>query len=129
MDPTHAQRTIKKVLIVDDNADIRQSLARLLRVFGIQSAVAADGQEALDRLRADTAVGLIVLDLMMPVMDGWEFRHQQVEDPDLAAIPVVVCSGGGNISSPSDFDGVVGFHRKPVDPRLLIDLARRCCSA
>lgn len=117
----------KTILVVDDNADIRNSLARLLRVFGFRTAVAANGRAALDHLRDDPSTGLIVLDLMMPVMDGWEFRSEQVQDARFADIPVVVCSGAGSVEGQPSFEGTVAF-RKPVDPDQLVALARRCCS-
>src|SRR5262245_43368027 len=85
------------VLVVADSIDTRDSLAFLLRrVGGYQVSTAADGQEALDRLRAGPRPGLILLDLLMPAMDGWEFCRRLRQDPALASIPVVVVSGVGD---------------------------------
>src|SRR5262245_26845005 len=87
----------KAVLVVEDSIDTRDSLAFLLRsVGGYQVSTAANGQEALDRLRAGPRPGLILLDLLMPTMDGWEFCHRLRQDPALASIPVVVVSGVGD---------------------------------
>jgi CheY-like chemotaxis protein len=120
----------KTILVVDDNPDIRHTLARLLGAFGLHAATAPDGRSALEYLRDHpSSVGLILLDLMMPVMDGWEFRDEQLRDDRLASIPVVVCSGAGTVEGRHAFDGVLGVHRKPVDPLLLLTLARDCCSS
>ena len=67
-------------------------MAQLLSLEGFQTAAVANGQEALDYLRQENAPNLILLDLMMPVMDGWEFRRRQRADPGIADIPVVVLS-------------------------------------
>src|SRR5262245_62354165 len=80
------------VLIVEDDADLRDMMAQLLSMQGFKAATVANGREALDYLRSGSRPDLILLDLMMPVMDGWEFRRQQVADPELAGVPVVILS-------------------------------------
>lgn len=80
-----------RVLIVEDDADIRETLGELLRTEGYETAAAANGLEALAAARR-VPPDLIVLDLMMPVMDGWKFRAEQRQDPVLAAIPVIAIS-------------------------------------
>ena len=83
------------VLVVDDDADIREATQMVLENTGHRVLTAADGQEALEMLRGgQTRPCLILLDLMMPVMDGWRFRAEQELDDSLARIPVVVLSGG-----------------------------------
>src|SRR5262245_13335746 len=84
------------VLIVDDDHDIREALSQVLGDEGWVVATAADGREALDYLDAhrDALPEVILLDLMMPVMSGGEFRAEQLKDPSLAPIPVVVISAG-----------------------------------
>jgi CheY-like chemotaxis protein len=82
------------VLVVDDDGDIRDTLAELLESEGYEVAVAAHGEEALAYLRSAPAPRLILLDLMMPVMNGFEFRAEQLRDARLAAIPVVVITAG-----------------------------------
>jgi len=79
----------KRVLVVDDDRDIRELLVELLASEGYAVASAADGQRALAEARA-TRPDVILLDLMMPVMSGWEFREAQLRDPELADIPVLV---------------------------------------
>ena len=85
--PTHCP-----VLIVEDDEDLREMMAQLLTLEGFQTATVANGQEALAYLHASARPEVILLDLMMPVMDGWEFRRRQQADPDLAGVPVIVLS-------------------------------------
>jgi CheY-like chemotaxis protein len=83
--------TAARVLVVDDDRDIRELLVELLGGEGYLVSSAADGQQALVEAHARHP-DVILLDLMMPVMDGWQFRAAQLEDPDLAEVPVVVIS-------------------------------------
>jgi two-component system response regulator MprA len=80
------------VLIVEDDRDIRECMADALEVEGYSVALAANGREALDQLRGGVFPDLILLDLLMPVMSGWEFRQEQLADPLLSGIPIVVVS-------------------------------------
>jgi CheY-like chemotaxis protein len=98
----------------------------LLRAYGFPAAEAADGQEALDYLRSHPLPALILLDLAMPVMDGWEFRRRQCQDPDLAAIPVVICSAY-SVDGAGALEGVARVYRKPVDPDVLLETVRLYC--
>jgi CheY-like chemotaxis protein len=86
-----ASPTTPRVLIVEDDRDIRETLVELLASAGYETAQAANGRDALDAAR-HARPQLIVLDLMMPVMDGWQFRSEQRRDPALAPIPVIVIS-------------------------------------
>ena len=84
------------VLIVDDDNDVRSALAELLEEEGFSVEGAPNGREALALLRGGTVhPAVILLDLMMPGMDGWDFRHEQMRDPKLAAVPVVIVSASG----------------------------------
>lgn len=85
------------VLVVDDDPDIGEAIDALLGVYGYPVATAQNGKEALRWLRCHTKPRLILLDLMMPGMDGFEFRARQLRDRDLASIPVVVMTGAGPI--------------------------------
>src|SRR5437762_11749160 len=80
------------VLAVEDDFDLRDALVPILEYEGHRVVSAANGQEALERLQTMPPPSLILLDLMMPVMDGEEFRARQLRDPTLASIPVVVVS-------------------------------------
>lgn len=83
---------MQRILIADDDPDVRESLRLLLEMQGYVVDEARNGREALLRLNITAPPSLIVLDLMMPVMDGWQFRRAQLENPVLASVPVVVIS-------------------------------------
>ena len=83
------------MLVVDDDTDIRTSLCELLEHEGYRVVSAANGEEALARLGQGELPNVILLDLMMPIMDGWEFRQRQQDDPRLAGVPVVVITAAG----------------------------------
>src|SRR5690242_9166848 len=80
------------LLVVEDDRDVRDSLVEHLRDRGCDVVAAWNGQEALAHLRGNALPDLILLDLMMPVMDGWQFRVEQKRDPQLASIPVLAMS-------------------------------------
>src|SRR5262245_42774882 len=85
-----------EIFIVDDDRDTRNALAELLEAEGFAVDGAANGREALARLRSrDAHPAVILLDLMMPGMDGWDFRSEQMRDPELASVPVVIVSASG----------------------------------
>jgi CheY-like chemotaxis protein len=100
-------------------------MAQLLALEGYDSAMAANGREALDYLRRGSAPRLILLDLMMPVMDGWEFRREQQRDPAIADVPVVVLSAldRGRAADVIADD----FLKKPLDFDRLLRLVRSYC--
>jgi CheY-like chemotaxis protein len=81
------------VLVVDDDSSLQRVFARFLAQEGFVAATASNGQEALKYLRGGGIADVILLDLRMPVMDGWAFRREQRADPLLASIPVIVLSG------------------------------------
>jgi CheY-like chemotaxis protein len=100
---------------VEDDIDIRIDLADLLRTEGYEVETAANGQEALDWLRDHRdEVGLILLDLMMPVMNGWDFRARQLEEPELISIPVVLLSGAGDVARHALALKTAGYLIKPL---------------
>jgi CheY-like chemotaxis protein len=86
-----AERMACRILLVDDDRELRDMLAALLIKDGFEIDVASDGQDALEKARANHPA-LIVLDMIMPGMDGWTFRAHQRYDAALAAIPVVILS-------------------------------------
>jgi len=103
------------ILVVDDNADTRDALTRVLQIRGHPVVAARDGWEALAYLRGGGHACLIILDLYMPGIDGRRFRDAQLGDPSLARIPVIVFSVAVGETLPD----VVGFVRKN-DPLSLI---------
>jgi len=121
-------RDANAVLLVEDNADSGDALEMVLRAGGFQVSAAEDGQEALDQLRRGFEPAVILLDLMMPRKDGWEFRREQVRDPSLADIPVVILSGHSPLAASADQLGVAEFVRKPVETDELLGLASRYCT-
>lgn len=112
------------VLVVDDDHGIRTALAMVLEDEGLRCTTAANGAEALELLRSGVRPDLIILDLMMPVMSGFEFRAAQRADPALAAIPTVVLSAAGEPSSRLRELGVEVF-RKPPDLTQLLEIIDR----
>ena len=116
------------VFIVEDDNDTREMLAKFLELEGYRVEVAVNGKQALDRLTQGTPASVILLDLMMPVMDGWEFRRRQVEDARLKGIPTIVVSAAGRdritqISADA-------YLSKPVDmDELLTRVSEFCASA
>jgi len=115
------------VLVVEDDADIRDAMVGILESEGYQVSAASHGAEALAQLQAGNRPCLILLDLMMPIMDGWEFRRRQQDDPALADVPVIVLTALDQAQArAADLDGV-DFLKKPLDFDRLLDLVRRRC--
>jgi CheY-like chemotaxis protein len=116
----------KPVLIVEDDEDAREALVFFLQNEGYRVLEASHGVEALDHLR-HTDVCAILLDLMMPVMDGWAFRAEQMKDPHLATIPVAVITADENAMQQRAALGVEELMVKPVDLRRLLEFVDRHC--
>jgi CheY-like chemotaxis protein len=116
------------VLVIDDDEDIRESLMGYLEDHGYRSLGAANGKSALELL-ADPSRRpcAIVLDLMMPIMDGRTFREEQLCLTFLAKIPVVLISAYANLIDVASDLGVSQYLAKPIDPRALIDIVRGLC--
>ena len=103
-------------MVVEDDYAIRETLRELLEEEGYRVTQAANGAEALARLRdTDGPPSLILLDLMMPVMDGWEFRDAIAGDPKLAEIPVIVISADHSLDKKVSTMGVQGWLAKPFE--------------
>lgn len=116
----------KKVLIIDDDPAIRKSLGRLLRIEGYDTAEAADGREGLDAAR-DARPCVILLDLMMPRMNGWEFAREQKQDADVARIPVVVISAHGTERQLAATVPADAYFEKPLDFDRLLQTIEKFC--
>ncbi len=113
------------VLIVEDDADLREMMAQLLTLEGFRAETVANGRDALEYLRRGDRPEIILLDLMMTVMDGWEFRRRQRADPAVADVPVVVLSAL-DATRATDLDETA-FLKKPLDFERLLQLVRRYC--
>jgi CheY-like chemotaxis protein len=117
------------VMIVEDDRDTREMLARFLELEGFDVREAANGQAALESLREDARTCVILLDLMMPVMNGWQFRQAQTNDPELKKIPVVVVTAAGARDQIPSIDADAWLS-KPVDfDRLLATIDPLCSRA
>jgi CheY-like chemotaxis protein len=115
------------LLVVDDDAIIRLGLTMLLKMEGYDVHEASNGRDALEFLRQNPNFPcLIVLDLMMPVMDGVEFRRIQLQDPDLAHVPVVVVTGKNDLGEVEDLQPLKVV-RKPFQADDLLDLIETHC--
>lgn len=106
------------ILIIDDDAGSREGLAELLAAEGFSVATALDGADGLTYLRQGHRPKVILLDLMMPSMDGWDFRAEQKRDHRLADIPVIAISAAGKLM---DADHTL---RKPINVETLLRLLR-----
>jgi CheY-like chemotaxis protein len=113
------------VLIVDDNLDSCASLAMLVMLEGYNAVTAANGLEALEYLRRHGPPRFIILDMMMPVMDGWQFLACKHELAEFAAIPVFVATGREGMLDLDDFPDIVCVAHKPVAPEKLVDTLKR----
>jgi CheY-like chemotaxis protein len=116
------------VLVVDDDDDLRETVEVLLRAHGHRVATAASGLEALEWLRhraADTCV--VLLDLMMPGMDGFTLHSTMSADPVLSPIPVVVVTGAGLLASQRSDELPAEVLHKPLDLSALLGAVRKHC--
>ena len=107
----------RTILVVDDDVDLRDTVCTALADEGYDTEAASNGADALDSLRAGAPPDLIILDLMMPGMDGWAFREAQKRDPRLAPIPVLVISASRRLDEPA-LDA--RYIRKPMDLDVLL---------
>jgi len=115
------------VLVVEDNPDARAAFEALLELKGFGVVSAGDGEEALEVLRGGLKPRLILLDLMMPRKDGWQFRREQMADPSLARFPVVVLSGAGQLDHHTRHLDIDDYLEKPVDVERLLEVVARYC--
>jgi len=113
------------ILIVEDDDEIRELLAEMLADRGYQVATARNGKEALELLRTKPLQpNIVLLDLMMPVMDGWQMRAEMLADPKLADIPVVIVSGAADLQDESDALKAARVLTKPVKWPVLLESVR-----
>lgn len=113
-----ATRQRMRILVVEDDVDSRAALVECLRAEGYDVSCASDGTEALGALRYGDRPDLILLDLMLPGMDGWDFRAVQKQDPLLASIPVIGVSAVGKLTDAETI-------RKPVRVEALLEAVRK----
>jgi len=118
----------KLILIVEDDLDVSRLLAEILEAEGYRTATAANGSEALNHLRKNSHYpDLILLDMMMPVMDGWKFREEQQKLPALASIPVLTVTADGDARGKAASIQAAGYLSKPLQIDSLLDEVERIC--
>jgi len=115
------------ILLIDDNADVREALTQLLRTSGYKVIAARDGAKALQLLHEGLEPRAILLDLMMPKMDGFEFRRRQLADIKLKSIPTIVYSGYPDVAKASRELGEMVHFCKSGRLRSLLDVVEQYC--
>jgi len=115
------------VLVVDDDPNLVRLMSKFLKLEGFSPVPAGNGQEALSYLRGGGDASVILLDLRMPVMDGWAFRREHRGDPVIANIPIFILSGV-ETDHVHELDAAAAFH-KPVSFPEIVDVVRRLCDA
>jgi two-component system, chemotaxis family, chemotaxis protein CheY len=113
------------ILLVEDDRDISDSIAEILASEGFKVVRASNGKEGLELLKEHSDTRLILLDLMMPVMDGFEFQAALARQPGYSRIPIVVMSADGHVREKKARVSAVEYLRKPVDIDVLIDTVRK----
>jgi two-component system, chemotaxis family, chemotaxis protein CheY len=126
--PSPAAGSRQVVLVVDDDPDALDAITAILEDAGYDALRATNGRDALGRLgdhkgRCD----LILLDLLMPVMNGWDFRRKQKETPAFADIPVLLMSAGAHMATVSGELNAAGYVTKPVEMSDLLEVVRQHC--
>jgi CheY-like chemotaxis protein len=117
----------ERILVVDDDRLIRESLVELLEDYGCTAVGASNGRDAMDVL-ADDGACLILLDMMMPIMDGRAFREEQIKRAELADIPVVLISAFENLQKNAKTMQVEGYLRKPLNVSDVLELVKKYCA-
>ena len=114
-----------KLLLADDDPDIREVVSLVLEPYGFQTVVARNGSEGLELARQENDIALILVDLMMPLMNGAEMVAHLRADPSLRQIPVVVLSGDNSAQETAVALGAAACLRKPVELALLVATIKR----
>ncbi|MEK6707122.1 MAG: response regulator, partial [Bdellovibrionota bacterium] len=119
----------KQILVVEDDRQIRETLRQWLELEGYNVVTASDGKEALDQLAVNENICLILLDLMMPVMNGWEFlevKDKMDKSNKIKSLPVVIVTAAGDAANVSA-TSISGIVRKPIDLDLLMQYIKKYC--
>lgn len=123
------QRKMPKgpVLLVDDDADIREAMKSLLELDGYRVVSACDGEDAMQQLRQGLLPCVILLDLVMPRKNGFQFRAEQLGDPGLAPIPVIVYSGHCDTKQNQAALAAAAYLQKPIAMSSLLEVVAHHC--
>jgi CheY-like chemotaxis protein len=114
----------QSILVVEDDDDIRNLLVEALEAEGYKAEAAVNGKDALDKLGVIPKPCLVLLDMMMPIMNGREFLDTIMQDAYLAPIPVLVVSA---VADRTDTKGSVGFLKKPIDLDIILNVVANFC--
>ncbi|HET7451443.1 MAG TPA: response regulator [Thermoanaerobaculia bacterium] len=112
----HPARPTKRFLVIEDDPASRDAFCALLQLTGNEAVGVENGEDALSFLDTHPAPTAILLDVRLPVMDGWQFRREQRSDPRLRDVPVLVVSGDVHARDQALASGAAGFIAKPIDP-------------
>jgi two-component system chemotaxis response regulator CheY len=116
------------LVIIEDDNDVREAIEEVLNEEGYVTRSFAAGDDALLALQAMTTLPkLILLDLMMPKMNGWQFRELQRGLPEVLGIPTVILSADSNVTQNLHTLGAEGYLRKPIHIQTLLELVERFC--
>jgi len=124
--PPEVRDTEKKLLVIEDDPDLGDVLCRVLSLSGYRASRATDGLIALEMLRSEELPDVILLDMMLPRMNGWEFRRAQLEDERLKDIPVIVLSAVAETVEPIE---AARRLRKPIDLNTLFSTIEEVSNA
>lgn len=113
------------ILIVEDDEDIRNALTDLLQDEGYHTEAAVNGKDALIKLGEIRTPCLVLLDMMMPIMNGRQFLDEVMKDSKLAPIPVLIVSA---IADKTNIEGSIGFLKKPIDIDVVLNVVSQYCS-
>lgn len=125
--PTAREGARPLVLVIDDVDATRNGLVELLRTVGYDACAARDGAEGLQMLRDEPEVRAVVLDLRMPGTSGYWFREQQLKDPQISGVPVIVFTGAGRQDIAESLK-VSEVLLKPLSVDRLLEAISRCCN-
>src|SRR5215471_12810097 len=126
-DPSSSVRPVDYILVVEDDTDMRESLVEIIRSEGYAVAASCDGRAAMDRLCGCVELPvLIILDFMMPRMDGWQFLAERQNNPRLRAIPVVGITAAQSLERKGRIpEGVAEILRKPFSVEAILGSIER----
>lgn len=113
------------ILVVEDDKDIRSAIVSLLESEGYKTESAENGKVALEKLTVIPKPCLVLLDMMMPIMNGREFLDTVMKDSTLAPLPILIVSA---IADRTNTEGSVGFLKKPIDINVVLDVVSQYCS-
>lgn len=116
----------QSILVVEDDDDIRNAIVDLLETEGYSTESAVNGKDALDKLAIIPKPCLVLLDMMMPIMNGREFLDRVMKDSHLAPLPVLIVSA---VADKTNTEGSVGFLKKPIDIEVVLKVVGQYCNS